>query len=110
MRIKAIFDGEQNSETKIITLGSSANVYDLLQEIGNKEYILYNGIVYNLSDYDPHTPIEAIGILNFDSIRVLMKTKPKKPERNFCIKEMPNDNSCLFSAVAFVTKTFEDSL
>ena len=108
MRIKAIFDGGQTREAKIITLGSLANVYDLLQEIDNKEYILHNGILYNLLDYDPNTPLEALGISNFDSIRILMGTKPKKQERNFCIKEMPNDNSCLFRAVAFVTKTFEE--
>jgi ubiquitin thioesterase OTU1 len=106
MRIKAIFDG--SLETKILTLGSSANVYDLLQEIENRENILHNGIVLHLSDYDPNTPLEALGLLNYDSIRVLKGTKPQKPERNFCIKEMPNDNSCLFRAVAFVTKTFAE--
>ena len=102
MRVKIVFAG---GEAKVMSFSDSANVYDLLQEIKPHQRISVDKRILELNSFDPITPLEALGIRNLDTLHVRSQEAATEKGREFCIKEMPDDNSCLFRAVAFVTRT-----
>lgn len=59
----------------------------------------------NLDTFDPVIPLQALGIRNLDTLHVSVR---KVIQREFCIQKIPDDNSCLFTAIAFVTKSEDD--
>ena len=98
LRIVSAVDGK----TQVLTLSDDATFKDLREKIGDGELFLNRDSTPLVTDL--HSRLASLGIKSMDTLTIKKAVAAKMESTSLKLKEIPDDNSCLFSAVAFVLR------